>query len=404
MTVPAGWAAEPAHPAYDVAIIGGGIMGASTAWHIVSDPGFRGRVLVVERDPSYAHAATSHTNSCIRQQFSTEINIRISQAGLAFIRDFPARIGDPRAPRLDMDGFGYLYLAATEARAEALRAAHAVQAACGVGARLYDRAELAERFPWMVTDDILLASHNPGDEGYFDGGTMFDWFRRKARDLGAEFVAAEVAGLLEDGRRITGLRLASGTAVAAGQVVNAAGTRSPRIAAMAGRRLPIEPRRRYTVVFEAERPAPEQLPLVIDPSGVHVRSDGAQFMCGYGPEGADPAADPEDFAWADPFEDRAWPAIAARIPAFERLRVGASWVGHYDYNTLDQNAIIGRDPERPGLIHLCGFSGHGLQQSPAMGRGVAELVVHGGFRSLDLSPLGVERVLEGRALRERAVI
>ncbi len=397
------WSDAPAHRAYDVAIVGAGAMGASAAWHLLSDPGFSGRLLLVERDPTFAQAASSLSNSCIRQQFSTPVNIRVSQAGVRFLRAFRERMGDPLCPEIRLEGFGYLYLAGHPAQAEALRRAHAVQAAEGVGTQLLSRDELALRVPGIVTDDILLASHNPGDEGYFDGGTMVAWFRRKAADLGAECVAGEVVAVELGPRGVCALRLADGARVNVGTVVNAAGTRAGRVAAMAGRRLPIEARRRCTVVFAAEPPGSGPLPLVIDPSGVHVRQDGANYLCGYAPAD-DRAVAEDDFAWPEPFEEAAWPALAARIPTFERLRVLTSWIGHYEFNAFDQNALIGWDPEIGGLLHLCGFSGHGLQQAPAMGQGVADLVVAGHHRALDLRALAPDRVLSGVPLREESVI
>jgi glycine/D-amino acid oxidase-like deaminating enzyme len=111
-----------------------------------------------------------------------------------------------------------------------------------------------------------------------------------------------------------------------------------------------------------------------------------------------------DAASRDIFEDKVWPALVNRIPAFERIRVTARWAGHYAYNTVDQNAIVGPHHEVGNFIYLCGFSGHGMQQAPAMGRGVAELIGHGAYRSLDLTPLGFERIVRGQPFVETAII
>lgn len=389
---------------FDVVIVGGAIMGSAAAWFIASHPGFDGTVLVVERDPSYATAATSFTNSCIRQQFSNALNVEISRFGVDYLRSFRDRIGDPEAPGILLDDFGYLYLAATGAGAEVLRANAALQRRLGAGTEILGRADLAGRFPFLVTDDILLGSFGSRDEGYFDGQTMFQWWKRKARARGVEYRMGEVVAIDHAAGRVTGVTLKDGTGIAAGTVINAAGPRAGRVAALAGVALPVEPRRRYTYVFAAEVP-PGRIPLVIDPSGVHMRSDGPNYMAGCGPIGPDDAMDPDDFA-EEPglWEDKLWPAIAARIPAFERVRVLNSWVGHYDYNTLDQNAVVGPVPGLENFVLMNGFSGHGLQQAPAMGRGVAELVVDGGYRTLDLAPLGFERVAAGRPFAERNVI
>ena len=422
---PAG--AAPSAEAYDVVIVGGAMHGTAAAWFLATDPGFDGRVLVVERDPSYARAATSLTNSCIRQQFSQPVNVACSRFAARCIRDFRAFAGGreraalarrpdipergalPEPPEVSLRDFGYLYLAGTQAQEEALREGQVVQRACGAATRLMAPEEIAAEWPFYALDDVRMGSHNPVDEGWFDGAAMFDWWRGSARRLGVESLADEVVGLsLGQGGRVEAVRLASGGAVACGALVIAAGTGSPRVAAMAGIELPIEPRRRFSYVFTAERPLSRDLPLTIDPSGVHVRSEGprgsATYLAGCPPD-PDPAADPGDFEDVpDLWMDRVWPALAARIPAFEAIRLRTSWVGHYDFNTLDQNAIVGFHERVANLVLACGFSGHGLQQAPAVGRGVSELIVHGGYRTLDLAPFGWHRIAAGAPLVERAII
>ena len=389
---------------YDVVIIGGGMIGASCAWWLARDPDFKGKVLVIERDPTYEFASTSHTNSSIRQQFGSEINIRISQFGAEFIHNFKEFMGVPDAPEITLQSFGYLYLADTPAFAETLRASAALQQSLGAGTRILTPDEIAAQWPFYNLDGIILGSHNPVNEGYFDGGTIFDWFRRQSRALGVEWRTGEVTGISREGGRVTGVTLADGGSIACGTLVNASGPRAALTARMAGLDLPVEPRRRFTFVFDAAEPLPADLPLTIDPSGVHMRSDGRYYLCGCPPD-LDPAVDFTDFTMDhEIWEEKVWPAIATRVPAFERVKVINHWVGHYAFNTLDQNAIVGPHPDLPNFLFCNGFSGHGLQQSPAMGRGIAELVTHGGYRSLDLSPLGVERIIENRPLLERAVI
>ena len=397
---------RPTSTSYDVVIIGGAIMGSSAAWFLSANSDFDGSILVVERDPTYAQASTSHTNSCIRQQFSSPVNIKISQFGAAFIKSFRERLGgDPEVPKIKLQSFGYLYLADNEAFADILRENQQIQASFGAGTRIMTADEIAADYPFYNVDDIIIGSHNPIDEGYFDGATMFDWWRRKARENGAEYITNEVVSVQRQGDRIEGVTLKSGEAIAAGVVVNASGPRAGIAAGMAGFDLPVEPRRRYTFVFAAEEQLERDLPLTIDPSGVHMRSDGANYLCGCPPDDGDPAVDFDDFAMDhDIFERKLWPVLAHRVPTFERIKVLNSWVGHYAYNTLDQNAVIGPHPDVPNFIFVNGFSGHGLQQSPAMGRGVSELITYGGFRELDLSPLSYERVLHGEPLLEKAVI
>lgn len=396
---------SPKQTSYDVVIIGGAMMGASVAWFLTNHPGFDGTVLVVERDPAYELSSTAHSNSCIRQQFTQAANVQVSRFGADYVRNFRAFLGgDPEVPEIHMQSFGYMYLAASAEGENVLRAAQKMQAAEGAGTRILSREMLGEQFPFYNLDGIRIGSHNPVDEGYFDGGSMFDWWRRKARAGGVEFVSNEVTGISRDGASVTGVVLADGTRIGAGHVVNAAGPRAGDVAQMAGVSLPIEPRKRYTFVFEAARPLGVDLPLTVDPSGVHVRSDGKYYMAGCPPHD-DPAVAPDDFiADHSLWEEKVWPAIAERIPQFDALKLMQSWVGHYAYNTLDQNAIVGPHPEVQNFMLINGFSGHGLQQAPAMGRGVAEWIATGCYETLDLLPFAYDRVPAGRPLLEQAVI
>ena len=396
--------------AYDVVVIGGAAVGSSVAFHLTADPGFDGTVLVVERDPTYAGAATALSAASIRQQFSQAVNVRMSRYGLEVIRDFPhlMQVEDELGPDLGFRPGGYLFLAATEAGADVLRGNHAVQRACGAGTVLWTPDELADAFPHLRTDDLTLASYGGNGEGWFDNMGLVQGFRRKAMAQGAAYVRDEVVGIDAASGTVT---LASGARTGAGAVVNAAGTRGARVAGLAGLDIPVEPRKRTLFVFDCER-SPEgtarvnggRLPLTIDPSGVFIRPEGRHFLAGT-PPADDPEVDPDDFEphWQE-FEEIVWPVLAARSPAFEAIREVRRWAGHYDFNTLDQNAIVGRDPGLPWFVHASGFSGHGLQQSPAVGRAIAELIVHGAYRTLDLSALGVERVRTGRPLVEKAVV
>ena len=393
------------YQSYDVIIVGGAIYGSSVAWWLTRMPGFQGRVLVVEKDPTYEQAATSLTNSCIRQQFSNETNIRISQFGAEFIKNFRRFMGDdPDVPALVLQSYGYMYLADTPAFAATLRDSQQVQARLGAGTRHLTRDDIAAEYPFYMLDDILGANHNPIDEGYFDGGTMFDWFKRMARKNGVEYVTDEVVEMTRRGNRITSVTLKAGGEVACGTCVNASGTRGALTARMAGLDIPIEPRKRYTYIFDAAHPLDRDLPLTIDPSGVHMRSDGRYYLAG-GPPDDDPAVAHDDYA-ADHslWEEKFWPVIATRIPQFEEIKVINMWVGHYDFTTLDQTAILGPHPEVENFMFCNGFSGHGLQQSPALGRGLAEHIAYGAYRSLDLTPFSVERVLKGERFLEKAVI
>ena len=202
------------------------------------------------------------------------------------------------------------------------------------------------------------------------------------------------------------MRLATGETIACGQVVNASGPRAVETARMIGAELPVEPRKRYTFIFDAAEPLDQDLPLTIDPSGVHMRTDGRYYLAGSPPEeGDDPEVAYDDFA-ADHglWENKVWPVLASRVPQFEQIKLINSWVGHYAYNTLDQNAIIGPHSRVRNFLFSNGFSGHGLQQSPALGRGLSEWLIYGEYRELDLSPFGFDRIEAGRPFLEKAVI
>ena len=393
---------SPKQSSYDVVIVGGAMIGCSVAWWLtrMSDAS----VLVIERDPTYAFASTSHTNSCIRQQFSNPLNVQISQFGVEFIKNFTSFMGVEDAPRITLQSFGYLYLAANSDFAAKLKEAQVLQAGLGAGTRHMTADEIAAEYPFYNLDDIVAGNHNTRDEGYFDGGTMFDWFRKRARAQGAEFVTAEVEGIGRRGDRVTDVTLSDGTTVACGTVVNASGPRASVTARMAGLDIPVEPRKRYTFIFDAAEPLDRDLPLTIDPSGVHVRSDGRYYMVGCPPDD-DSAVAVDDFTEDhDLWEDKVWPAVATRVPAFERAKLIQSWVGHYAFNTLYQNAIVGPHDEVSNFIFVNGFSGHGLQQAPAMGRAVAEWITTGAYQTLDMRPLGFARIRSNCRLTEQAII
>jgi glycine/D-amino acid oxidase-like deaminating enzyme len=398
-------ASSPSQPTYDVVIVGGAVTGSAVAWFLSANPDFDGSVLVIEKDPSYELSSTGHTNSCMRQQFSNELNVRISQFAADFVRDFQTYMGDAsEAPELHVNHYGYMYLADTAKFAERLRHNQELQAEYGAGTQILAPDEIAAAYPFYNLDGIVCGSHNLIDEGYFDSGTMFDQLRRNARVNGVEYLTNEVIGVDVADDRVQGVTLASGETVSCGTLVNAAGPRAVRIAEMAGLHLPVEPRKRFTFIFDAAEPLDRDLPLTIDPSGVHVRSDGDAYMAGCAPD-HDPAVPFDDFSMdQDIFEDKVWPALANRIPAFERVKVISRWAGHYAHNTFDQNVIVGPHHEVSNFVFVNGFSGHGMQQSPAMGRGASELITYGDYRTLDLSPLGYERLVSGEPFVETAII
>lgn len=398
---------------YDVVIVGGALIGSAIAYFLTANPDFGGSVLVVERDPSYQRAATALSASSIRVQFSNAINVKISQFGSEFIRNFADKMrvaGEPK-PDLNFHPGGYLFLANTEQQAITLRENHEVQRACGADVVLWGPEALSEAFPHLIVDDIMLASYGQSGEGWFNNTGLMFGFKAKAREQGAEYLPDEVIGIGRDGSSVNSVILKSGAKIRAGTIVNASGPRAALTAQMAGLDVPVEPRKRTSFVFDcADNPEGSaninqgRLPLMIDPTGVYVRPEGRFFLTAC-PPAEDPVVDWDDF---EPryheFEDIIWPALARRSRSFEAIKVVNQWAGHYDFNALDHNLIVGRHPEVTNFIFANGYSGHGLQQGPAAGRGVSELITYGEFRTLDLSEVGYERIIQNRPFLEKAVI
>ncbi|MCO5147294.1 MAG: FAD-binding oxidoreductase [Aquamicrobium sp.] len=389
----------------DIVIIGGAIVGASVAYFL-REEGFAGSITVIERDPTFARASTTLSAASIRQQFSLPENIRLSRFTLGFFRELKDRFG----PDADI-GFrekGYLILAGQDG-VGLLAANHAMQTAEGADIVLEDAAALRKRFPWLSTEGIAAGAYGRSGEGWFDAHALLSLMRRGLKERGVTLVTGEVAAIEraggQGGDRVASVTLADGRRFDAGLVINAAGQNGGRVAALAGIDLPVEPRKRSVFVFEA-RERFEDMPLTVDTSGIWVRPEGAAYITGGAEteEGEGPA-DPDDFEpdW-HLFEEAIWPALAARIPAFEAIRPGRAWAGHYDYNRFDQNAVIGPHPQVANFVFANGFSGHGLQQAPAAGKALAELIVHGGWRSIDCSAFGYERIVENRPFRELNVI
>jgi len=380
--------------AADVVVIGGGAMGGAITVHLLEDSAFQGRVTVIERDPTFKRASSALSAAGTRRQFSTPENIRMSAYSFDWLRN-----------RLDVGVHeaGYLYLG-SQAMVGNLEANHAIQRAEGADVVLLTPDELAARFPWLSIHGIALGSLGRSGEGWFDGYALVQGLRARARELGAALVTGEVVGMRLDGGRVREVILADGSRHGCGTVVDAAGPWAADVAAMAGIELPVEARRRSVFVFDVERDAPIDCPLVIDTSGAWFRPEGGSFITGIAPAPEDDLPNlpltPEHAL----FEGRLWPALANRVPAFDAIRVANAWAGYYEMNTFDHNAIIGRHPEVTNLLFANGFSGHGIQQSPAVGRAIAELIVHERFVTLDLSALGFERIAGGTPVAERNVI
>jgi glycine/D-amino acid oxidase-like deaminating enzyme len=269
---------------------------------------------------------------------------------------------------------------------------------------LHGPKDLAARYPWLNTEDLAAGCDTESGEGWFDGHALLAALRAEAQAAGVQYVRDRVVGF-ERGNdaRIETVRLEQHGAVGCRFAVNAAGTRSAELAAAVGIELPVCARKRNVFVFSCPTALPH-CPLVIDPSGLWFRSDRDRFLCGP-PADPDPDVAPDDFEVDYAlFEQSAWPALAHRVPAFESIRMNSGWAGHYDFNTFDQNAFLGPVPGIDNFLLASGFSGHGLQQSPGVGRALAEYIRFGAYRSLDVTPLGYARYPAKQPLRELNVI
>jgi len=387
----------------DVLIVGGAAVGSATAYFLASQPSFKGSILVVEQDPTYARSATALSAASIRHQFSTPENIRLSQFGSSFLKSVGEHLSvDGEAPAIGFKERGYLFLATAQGLG-ILQSNHLTQCAENVDVSLLTPAQLQSRFPWLNVDDLSAGSLGNTGEGWLDAYALMQGFRRKALSLGVQYRQARVEALSRQGRLVTSARLSTGELVNCGTVVNAAGTGATALAQSAGIALPVQARKRSIFYFTSSARLPT-CPMVIDPTGAYFRPEGEGYLCGIAPS---PEQDTEchDFEVQHSlFEEVLWPILAARVPGFEALRLQRSWAGHYDMNLLDHNAIVGAHPDVDNFLFANGFSGHGLQQSPAIGRALSELVTFGEFRTLQLGALGWARVIEGRPLREINVV
>jgi FAD-dependent oxidoreductase domain-containing protein 1 len=371
-------------------IIGGGIVGSSTAYFLAG----HGEVIVLEKDPTYQFASTTLSAASIRTQFSLPLNVRMSLFGAAFLEAMAERVGLVRR--------AYLVLAGPDGEAT-LRANREMQLAEGAEVALFDADRLAAHFPWLNAEGLACATLGLKHEGWFDAYSLLRAVRADAIERGARYSHDEAVALDVVTGRATAVRTASGERMMADHVVIAAGPASGRIAALAGIALPVEPRKRTVFMIRAPLDG-SGMPLVFDTSGMWIRPEGDGFICGISPPTGsdhDPGGnfDPD----VELLEDPLWPLLAQRIPALEQLRLQRAWAGHYDMCLLDHNAVIGAFPDIPNLIVASGFSGHGVQHGPATGRAVAELIRFGSYRTLDLSPLGYERVRNNRPMWESVV-
>ena len=384
----------------DVAIVGGGVMGPSVAYHL-RRLNLARDVVVFEQDPLHMRSSTGLSAGGIRQLFSSAANIALARWSVAFYQDFPQATATAQGPGPDV-GFrrnGYLFLLNRENEAGLLRRAD-FQEAHGVALERLGVGDLASRYPEMATDGLTGAVFGVQD-GFLDPYQVMRGFTEKARELGVRFVPEEVLAIRTSGGAVQGVESLN-LRVTAKVVVDAAGAWAGGVGRLAGVDVPVVPTARQVYVCRVPEDRFGAYPLTVDPSGFYFRPEaGGRILCG-----KSFADDPKDFVWdwnRALFQDAIWPDLATRVPLLERLHLESGWCGLYEV-TPDDNAIIGPHPDLKGFFVIAGFSGHGMMQGPAAGLALAEMIGYGASRTLDVEGLDARRFAEGRLLREDAVV
>ena len=389
---------------YDIAIIGGGIIGSAIAYFLART-GQAGSIAVIEPDSTYRLAATPRSGGGVRQLFSLPENIQMSSYSVQFFADFanvmaiddePAEIGFHRQ--------GYLFVA-SEKGAGQLEANYQLQTREGVRAELLDRAALTTRFPSIGPEDVALACFSP-DDGWIDPASALQGFKRKARNLGVRYIEAKVVALQTKPGCVVAASLDRDDVVRADIFVNAAGAWAAEIGAMAGMHLPVKPYCRVQHYWLCPVEI-EPLPLVKDESGLFFRPEGPGFIGGRPSWEIDPGFnfDPAQGYFNGYFDRVVWPLLVQRVPKFDALRCERTLAGHYAQNRLDGNMILGSWPGGAENFYVaCGFSGHGVMHAPAVGLALSELILNGRYETIDLERMSYQRVLDNAPYKEKGII
>jgi glycine/D-amino acid oxidase-like deaminating enzyme len=381
---------------YDALMVGGGVMGCSTAYYLMKmDP--RLKVAIIEKDPTYEFNSTVLSDANHRLQFNVKENIQISKYGLEVLETFAEdmAVGGVK-PDIAFRQQGNLFLA-DEAGKEAALDGLATQQNLGCAVEWMTPEEINERFP--IIDVGQLAGGTFGRlDGTMDAHAILMAYKDKAIELGAEFITAEVVEVLHVDGQVTGVRLASGDELSARFVVNSAGAWAQKLAQTAGIQLPVDPVMRQVFVMETMVHSDVVYPLTVFPSGLYLIQEHENIFTAGKSLPDDPVG--FDFTWnRQIFMDHLWPELFEYIPVFDQLKVTRGWAGLYAVNTFDGNAILGEWPELQGFMLANGFSGHGFQQCHAVGRYLAELIL-GLTPALDLSIFSPQRILDDEPVFE----
>lgn len=384
---------------YDIIIVGGGVMGSSTAYHLMKANQMK--IAVVEKDPTYAKASTPLCIGNVRTQFNLKENVQISQYAYEFLEKFEDEMEVNGArPNISWHREGNLFLTDAESEKTA-RNDMAMQKELGCNVEWWSKEQLKQRLSQANVDDYVGATFGP-DEGIMDPHAVLMGFKAKARALGAEYVTDEVTEVTTNSGEVTGVKLASGKEILAKMVLNCAGPWAGEIAKTAGVTIPVVPVKRQVFAINPEIKQASLPRLTVLPSGLYMAKETGGLMFVSKTMAEDPIG--FDFTWDEKrFMEVIWPELAEFIPQLETLKLIRGWAGLYAVNTLDANAIIGEWPEIKGFYLVNGFSGHGFQQAAAVGRHMSELLM-GTQTTMDLSVFGPERVLENQPISVNVIV
>ena len=388
---------------FDVVVTGGGILGSAIAYFLACNPDFKGSIAVFDKDLSYQNCSTTRSVGSIRQQFSTLLNVQISQFGWKFIASANQYLRTSNhEPDISLVPASYLILSDTAGLFQ-LTENHKVQLEAGAQIELLKKDELSRNFPWLNAVDLAAGTRGLEKEGWFDPYSLLIALQKKAVSLGVVYFNEKVELVEASASKVTGVTTKSGRKFFCEAFVNAGGPYAGELAQLAGIHLPVVPRVRFVFVFNC-RETIRNMPMVVDPTGMYVRPEGNHYICGISPSSEN---DPDSYSLEvdhSVFDNIIWPILAHRIPVFESVRVVNSWAGHYDFNKFDQNGIVGAHPTISNYYFANGFSGHGLQQAPAIGRGISELIAYNEYRTLNLDSFGYERIIGEQTNREQIII
>jgi sarcosine oxidase subunit beta len=377
----------------DVVIIGGGVMGASTAYHLA----LRGQknVLLLEKDEFFGQEATGRCAGGVRFQFSTEVNVRLSLQSLPMLDRFKDETGQ----EINFRKCGYLFVLTKPEDVKTFRHSLELQQRLGVKTEWLDPDEIHRRLPLMRFEDALAGSFNPAD-GLVDPNSVVMGYVGAAQRLGAKCLnKVEVTGIQVAGGKITGVETDQGL-ISTPKVVDAAGPWAGIIGQMAGVAVPIQPIRRQLMTTTPIPEVPPDFPFVLDfAQSLYFHREGDGILTGMSNNnekaGFDQNVD-------EAFEMVNLEAAIARMPCLEKANLLSHWAGLYEV-TPDAHPIYGKTPV-DGLYIVAGFSGHGFMHGPISGKLMTEYILDGKFQSLDVSMLDLARFTEGRQIREYNVV